>query len=182
VRTVGLAVAACVIAALATGCDAGVMNSASATGVSPAAAPSLAAEVPAAITGRPAKFGERRPVGESLQVTVLAPRSFVPGETAYPRAERGVAFEIMIENQGSHPYRPTQLQVRVADPAGERMAPIVDKAQGYAGGLGSGNEVQPGRNTRFTLAFQAPRQQVDLHVTVQPDMNSAQQAEFAGGG
>ena len=180
-KSVGLAVAACVVVALATGCDASVMSSASANGVSPAAAPSRATDAPAAIADRPAKFGERRSASDDLVVTVQAPKSFVPGETAYPRAPRAVALEIAIENQGSRPYRPTQLLVRVVTPDGRSADPIVDMAQGYGGGISSGIEVPPGKSTRLTLAFAVPPEPVDLRVVIQPDVGVPDRAEFEGG-
>jgi hypothetical protein len=181
VKTVGLAVAACALVALATGCAAGVMNSASATGVSPVAAPTRSAEAPAAIADRPANFGERQPSGDSLLVTLLAPKSFVPAETAYPRAARAVAFEIGIENQGSRTYRPTQLRVTVVLPDGRSADPVVDKAQGYAGGVSSDIEVPPGKSTKVTLAFAMPPEPVEVLVIVQPDVAAAgARAEFEG--
>ncbi|CAM3324844.1 hypothetical protein KIPE111705_02370 [Kibdelosporangium persicum] len=179
-RTVGLAVAACVVVALATGCDAGVLNSASATGVSPAAAPSPA-QPPDAIADRPAKFGERRVVAGSLMVTVLAPKSFVPGDTAYPRPPRAVAFEVALENQGNRTYRPAELVVRATNSEGVAVVPVVDKAQGYAGNVSADIEVPPGKSIRLTFAFAVPSGPVDLLVTVQPDIATAgDRAEFEG--
>lgn len=181
-KTVGLAVAACALVALATGCSAGVMSSASATGVSPVAAPSRGADAPAAIAARPASFGDRRPAGDSLLVTLLAPKSFAPGDTAYPRVQRAAAFEIGIENQGSRTYRPTQLRVTVVLPDGHTADPLVDKAQGYSGGVSSDIEVPPGKSTKVTLAFAMPQEPVDVLVIIQPDVAAAgARAEFEGG-
>ncbi|MBP2320138.1 hypothetical protein JOF56_000523 [Kibdelosporangium banguiense] len=180
-KTVGLAVAACALVALATGCGAGVMSSASATGVSPVAAPTRNGEVPVAIADRPAKFGERRAAGDSLLVTLPAPKSFVPGENAYPRARRAVAFEIAIENQGSRIYRPTQLRVTVVTPDGHTADPVVDKAQGYSGGVSADIEVPSGKSTKLTLAFAMPQDPVDVRVLIQPDVAAAgARAEFEG--
>jgi hypothetical protein len=176
VKSVGLAAAACVLLALVSGCGAEAMNRASATGIVPAAAPS---EPPAKVTSRTAKFGEQRAVGEFLLVTVSAPRSFVPGETAYPRAPRAAAFDITIENQGSRSYRPSQLVVKVSSVDGKRMAPVVDAVQGYSGVVGG--EVQPGRTTQLTLAFAVPVDPVDLVVTVQPNAGmTTVTADFEG--
>ncbi|MET0234567.1 MAG: hypothetical protein ABW224_08000 [Kibdelosporangium sp.] len=180
-KTVGLAVAACALVALATGCGAGVMNSASANDVSPVAAPTRNAGAPAAIADRPAKFGERRSAGDALLVTLLAPKSFVPGDTAYPRAARAVAFEIGIENQGSRTYRPTQMRVTVVMPDGAPAVPVVDKAQGYAGGVSADIEAPPGKSTRLTMAFATPPEPVELRVIIQPDIAAAgARAEFEG--
>nr|CEL15229.1 hypothetical protein [Kibdelosporangium sp. MJ126-NF4]CTQ95729.1 hypothetical protein [Kibdelosporangium sp. MJ126-NF4] len=152
-----------------------MMNSASATGVSPAAAPD-------GIAGRPAKFGERRTVSSgSLMITVLAPKSFVPGDTAYPQSPRAAAFEIALENQGSRTYRAAQLVVRATGPAGSSVDPVVDKAQGYAGGVSGDAEVPPGKSIRLTFAFAVPADPIDLMVTVQPDIATAgDRAEFEG--
>jgi hypothetical protein len=178
VRTVGPAVAACVLLALTAGCGAGVMNSASATAVSRVAAPPQAVP-PVAIADRPAKFGERRAASESLLVTVSAPKSFVPGDTAYPRAVRAVAFEVAIENQGSRTYRPSQLIVKATTADGRAMAPLVDNAQGYTGALGP--EIPPGRSTRIIIAFAMPPDPVDIRVTFQPDGSAVgARAEFEG--
>ncbi|MCE7006573.1 hypothetical protein LWC34_27630 [Kibdelosporangium philippinense] len=180
-KPVRLAIAACVFGALVTGCDAGVMSSASATGVAPVAAPSRMIAPPVAIADRPAKFGERRSAGESLMVTVLAPKSFVPGETAYPRAPRAAAFEVAVENQGTRSYRPTQLVVRATDPDGNAVVPVVDKAQGYAGNVSADIDVPPGKSIRLTFAFAVPVEETDLRVIVQPDIATASdRAEFGG--
>jgi hypothetical protein len=180
VRSVGLAAAACVLLALATGCGPQVMNSASADGISAAAAPKN--EAPAAIADRPAKFGETRDSGDSLMVTISAPKPFIPGDTAYPRAPRAAAFEIALDNQGSRTYRPAQLVVRASTQDGKPVLPVVDTAQGYTGVIAAGSDVlAPGKSTRLTLAFALPTDPVDLVVTVQPTAASvAMPAEFEG--
>jgi hypothetical protein len=176
VKSVGLAAAACVLLAVTAGCGAEGMSRASATLISPAAEPS---EAPAKIANRVARFGERRAAGESLVVTVSAPKSFVPGDTAYPRAPRAAAFDVTIENQGSNTYRPSQLVVKASTVDGKRLAPVVDAAQGYSGVVGG--EVQPGRTARLTLAFAVTADPVDLVVTVQPNAATATAtAEFEG--
>jgi hypothetical protein len=114
-------------------------------------------------------------------VTVSAPKSFVPGDTAYPRAVRAAAFEVAIENQGDRTYRPSQLVVKATTVDGQAVLPIVDTAQGYTGVVGAGAEIAPGRTTRLTLAFALPADPVDLLVTVQPDATAAGvRAEFGG--
>ncbi|TCO62528.1 hypothetical protein [Actinocrispum wychmicini] len=173
-RTVGLAAAACVLLALASGCGADVMHSASATEVAPVAAP------PAAISDQPGRFGDRRDAGDSLMVTVSAPRSFVPGETAYPQAPRAAAFEIALENQSNRLYRPSQLVVNVATADGKPVVPLVDAAQGYPGVIGS-EPLAPTKSTRLTLAFALPADPVALVVTVQPSAATLTlPAEFEG--
>jgi hypothetical protein len=157
------------------------MNSASAFGVSHTTAPAPVGEVPAEVTDRPAKFGERRTAGESLVVTVSAPKSFVPGDTAYPRALRAAAFEVAIENQGIQAYRPSQLLVKVSTLDGQIVLPVVDTAQGYTGTVGGSTEIPSGKGNRFTLAFAMPPEQVDLRVTIQPDAATPDaRAEFEG--
>lgn len=174
-RPVVLAVAACVVTVLAAGCSAGVMSSANATGISPVAAPD-------AVSGRTAKFGERRTVsGGALTVTVLAPKSFVPGDSAYPRSPRAVVFEVAVENRGTRTYRPAQLVVKATGPTGQAVDPVVDKTQGYTGGANADVEVPPGKNIRLTFAFAVPADPTDLTVTVQPDIATAgDRAEFEG--
>ncbi|GAB3873605.1 hypothetical protein GCM10029964_014150 [Kibdelosporangium lantanae] len=173
-RTVKLAAVACVLLALVTGCGAGVMSSASATGVSKAAAPT------AVMSGRPARFGERRDMGESLVVTVSQPRTFTPGDTSVPRAERGAAFEFAVENQGTRLFRPAQLVVRVATVDGTPVRALVDNAQGYTGAIGS-EVLTPGKTTRLTMAFALPADQVELVITVLPSAAAqTPPAEFEG--
>ena len=176
-RSVGLVAAACVLLAVASGCGAEVMNSARADGVS-----ARAAAPPAAIADRPAKFGESRTTGDSLVVTISAPKPFVPGDTAYPAAPRAAAFEIALDNQGSRNYRPAQLVVRAATQDGKPVVPLVDTAQGYTGVIAAGSDVlAPGRSTRLTVAFALPADPVDLVVTVQPTAAaSGMPAEFEG--
>jgi hypothetical protein len=174
VRTVKLAGVACVLLALVTGCGAEVMSSASATGVSKVAAPT------AVMSGRPAKFGDRRDAGDSLVVTVSQPKSFTPGDTSVPRAARGAAFEFALENQGTRLYRPSQLVVRVATVDGKPVQALVDNAQGYTGAIGS-EVLTPGKSTRLTLAFALPADPVDLVVTVLPSAAAqTEPAEFEG--
>lgn len=174
-RTVGLAAAACALLALASGCGADVMNSANATEVNRVAPPAAAAAA-----DQPARFGDRRDAGDSLFVTVSAPKTFVPGDTAYPRAPRAAAFEIALDNQGSRMYRPSQLVVKVATADGKQVVPLVDTAQGYTGVIGS-EPLQPTRSTRLTLAFALPVDPVDLVVTVQSNPATLTlPAEFEG--
>lgn len=178
-KSVGLAAAVCALLASVAGCGAGVMNSASANGISPVAAPPQTLEQPVAIADRPAKFGERRPAGESLLVTVSAPKSFVPGEAAYPQARRAAAFEVAIENQGSRTYRPAQLVVQATTRDGLQITPVVDNAQGYTALVGP--EIPPGKSARVTIAFAMPTDPADVRVTVQPDSAAiSARAEFEG--
>jgi hypothetical protein len=178
VRTVGLAAAACVLMALATGCGPSVMSSASATEVSQAGAPAP----PAAIADRPAKFGEQRDAGDELMVIVAVQRSFVPGDTAYPKSPRAAAFDFALENHSNRNYRPAQLVVKASTQDGKRIEPLVDTAQGYTGVIAAGSEVvAPGKATRLTMAFALPADPVDLVVTVQPTAGTvALPAEFEG--
>jgi hypothetical protein len=151
------------------------MSSANATGLSPVAAPN-------AISDHAAKFGERRTVsGGALTVTVLAPKSFVPADSAYPRSPRAAVFEVALENRGNRTYRPAQLVVKATVPTGNAMDPVVDKTQGYTGGVNADVEVPPGKNIRLTFAFAVPADPIDLTVTVQPDIATASdRAEFEG--
>lgn len=180
-KTVGLVAAACVLLALTAGCGVDAMNSASATGLSRTPTTTMRGEPAAKVTDGPAKFGDRLPAGESLVVGVSAPKSFVPSETAYPHAPRAVAFEISIENQGTRPYRPSQLMIKAVTADGRTAVQVVDTPQGYTGVAGTGADVPPGKSVRLTIAFAVPADQVDLRVMVQPDASvAAMLAEFAG--
>ncbi len=172
----GLAAVACALLALTAGCGADGMNRADAKVVSQAAAPS---EAPVKVASGLAKWGEQRPAGDALLVTVSSPRSFEPGATAYPKAPRAAGFDITIENVGTAVYRSSQLVVQASTSDGKRMVAVVDATQGYSGVLAG--EVQPGRTARLSMAFALPADQVNVVVTVQSNVTQATTtAEFEG--
>jgi hypothetical protein len=162
VKTVLWAAAACVLLALA-GCQA------SQPSLSAGAAGSRVSEE--AYTGaadQPARFGERRIVGDGLSITVSTPKPFTPSELAYPKSPRAVAFSITIDNNSKEMYQPTALVVKAfAD--GEGVKQISDAAQGYTGMVGPAEDVPPGKSLRITLAFAVPGDAVTMLLTVQPD-------------
>ena len=162
---VRLAVAACVLLVL-TAC--GVGHSASDAGdVSLSvrtAAPTAAAER----SDYDASEEVGTPLGNGVTLMVSAPRSFTPTDTAYPRAARAVAFDMVIENNGDTVYRPAQLSF-VATVDGVVAEQVIDSTQGYTGVVGAIDEVLPNQDLRFAVAFGVPVEPCAVRVEVRPD-------------
>jgi hypothetical protein len=136
-----------------------------------------AAQTPLAVrsstsTSRNAEPSSRPPnqqvLDGDLTITVATPRSFTPTAAASPHAERAVAFELVIGNEGKTAYRPAELSIMaVCDGANARQ--LVDSTQGYTGFVSSSDEVAPGKSVRVVVAFAVPREQAMLRLSVQQD-------------
>ena len=79
-------------------------------------------------------------LGDGITLTVSAPTSFTPTDTAYPRADRAVAFAMEVENKSGTIYRPAQLSF-VATADGVGIDQVIDSTQGYTGVVGAIDEV-----------------------------------------
>jgi hypothetical protein len=110
----------------------------------------------------------RRELGNGLMITVSAPKAFTPTDAAYPRSPRAVAFELIIDNEGTDGYRPAQLSV-TATCNGTAAPQVIDSTQGYTGSVGTTEEVPPGQRVRLAVAFGIPREQTEVALLVQPD-------------
>lgn len=108
------------------------------------------------------------PLGNGVTLVVSAPRSFTPTDTAYPRAARAVAFDMVIENSGNTVYRPAQLTF-VATVDGVVAEQVIDSTQGYTGAVGAIDEVLPNQELRFAVAFGVPVEPSRVQVEVRPD-------------
>jgi hypothetical protein len=163
VPVVRLAVAACVLLVL-TACGAG-----HAADNDDGARQSLGAPAPTAAAERAdlASGGLVRSLGEGITLTVSAPTSFTPTDTAYPRAARAVAFELMIDNGSDAVYRPAQLSF-VATADGVETDQVIDSTQGYTGVVGAIDEVLPSKTLRFAIAFRVPGKPCTVRVAVRP--------------
>jgi hypothetical protein len=164
---VRLAVAACVLLVL-TACGAG-------RGSDEAISQSLRTPSPTAAAERSdylAKDGITRSLGDDITLAVSAPTSFTPTDTAYPRAARAVAFELVIDNKSDTVYRPAQLSF-VATVDGEATDQVIDSTQGYTGVVGAIDQVFPKDTLRFAVAFGVPDRPCVVRVAVRPASSAA---------
>ncbi|MGB3443679.1 MAG: hypothetical protein WBA97_33505 [Actinophytocola sp.] len=161
---VRLAVAACVLLVL-TACGAGH----AADNDSDSVRQSLRTPAPTAAAERSdlASGGLVRSLGEGITLAVSAPTSFTPTDTAYPRAARAVAFELVIDNRSDTVYRPAQLSF-VATADGVATDQVIDSTQGYTGVVGAIDEVRPSENLRVAVAFGVPSAPCTVRVAVRP--------------
>jgi hypothetical protein len=122
-----------------------------------------------------------RVLTENLTVTVSPPTSFTPTEAAYPKAQRAVAFELIIMNEGRTTYRPSRLAISALS-NGESARQVVDSTQGYTGFVGAIEDVPPGQSVRVVVAFAVPVGRAELQVMVQPDAEEGSRVMVFEGG
>ena len=158
---VRLAVAACVLLVL-TACGAG--QGADVQQALRTPSPTAAAERSDYL----ANDSVTKSLGDDIVLTISAPRSFTPTDTAYPKAARAVAFELMIENRSDTVYRPAQLSF-VATVDGEATDQVIDSTQGYTGVVGAIEQVLPSQTLRFAVAFGVPDRPCVVRVAVRPE-------------
>ena len=163
---VRLAVAACVLLVL-TACGAGRGSE--------SISQSLGTPSPTAAAERSdylATDGITRSLGDGVTLSVSAPTSFTPTDTAYPRAARAVAFELVIDNRSGTVYRPAQLSF-VATVDGVATDQVIDSTQGYTGVVGAIDQVFPNDSLRFAVAFGVPPGPSVVRVAVRPASSAA---------
>jgi hypothetical protein len=158
---VRLAVAACVLLVL-TACGAGRHSDEISQSVR-TPSPTAAAERSEYME----KDGITRSLGDDITLSVSAPTSFTPTDTAYPRTARAVAFELVIDNKSDTVYRPAQLSF-VATADGETTDQVIDSTQGYTGVVGAIDQVLPNDTLRFAVAFGVPDRPCAVRVAVRP--------------
>ena len=163
---VRLAVAACLL--LLTACGAGHAADGG------TARQSLSAPDPSVASERSdLSSGERvKSLGEGITLSVSEPTSFTPTATAYPRAERAVAFDLVIDNGSDTVYRPAQLSF-VATADGLAADQVIDSTQGYTGVVGAVEDVQPDKTLRFAIAFEVPAKPCTVRVAVRAASSAA---------
>jgi hypothetical protein len=110
-------------------------------------------------------FGAPYRFPDGVTVVISAPRPFHPSDSAYPRSNRAVAFEIGVRNDGDQPYHLSGLSVS-ATVEGAVAKQVVDSMQGYSGIVDADKHVQPGRDTGVTLAFAVPDEPHPIRLTV----------------
>jgi hypothetical protein len=163
---VRLAVAACLL--LLTACGAGhAADDGTARQSLSAPDPSVAAERADLSSDEHVKS-----LGEGITLSVSEPTSFTPTATAYPRAERAVAFDLVIDNGSDTVYRPAQLSF-VATADGVAADQVIDSTQGYTGVVGAVEEVQPDKTLRFAIAFEVPAKPCTVRVAVRAASSAA---------
>ncbi|TWP52603.1 hypothetical protein FKR81_09875 [Lentzea tibetensis] len=114
-----------------------------------------------------ADFGTQRVWASGLSITVGPPQSLKPSETAFPQAARTAVFTVTVFNGSKVTFRPSQLSVR-ALAGGQPTPELTDSVQGLNGLAAAVRELQPGQDTKLTLAFAVPENPVDLRLTVLP--------------
>jgi hypothetical protein len=166
VPVVRLAVAACLLLLL-TACGAGHAADDPARQSMHTPAPSAAAERSDLSSGE-----QLTSLGEGITLSVSEPTSFTPSATAYPRAARAVAFDLVIDNGSDTVYRPAQLSF-VATADGVSADQVIDSTQGYTGVVGAIEEVPPNDTVRFAIAFEVPSKPCTVQVAVRAASSAA---------
>jgi len=136
--------------------------------------PMAAEPAPQAVT-----FGGQYRFGDGITISVAAPKSFRPSTSAYPRSDRGVAFDITIRNDGDQSYQLSGLSVAAAI-GGAAAKQLVDSTQGYSGIVDAGKDVPPTRDVHVTLAFAVPDQQCVMHLSLRPSATTPVVAIYSG--
>jgi hypothetical protein len=161
VQIARLAVAACVLLVL-VGC--GIGHSTEAAPPERTATPTAAAERSDYRTSD----GSRKSIGDGVVLTISAPTSFTPTDTAYPRASRAIAFELSVDNGSAIAYRPARLSFS-ATTDGAATEQVIDSTQGYTGTSSATDEIAPGQSLRIAIAFAVGDQPCRMRVAVRPD-------------
>jgi hypothetical protein len=173
VKLVGLAVAACLAIAAAAGCGVSDPAPRSDGDRARAAGTSHSGQVPA--TEGATSFGVQRTWTNGLAITISPPKSLRPSEMASPQSPRAAVFEVVIDNDTTDPYKPSQLFVQ-ATSAGQAVAEIQDTAQGLNGVAGVPQDLPPGKTLKLALGFAVPDERVPMRLVVQPDASSPRAA------
>ncbi len=167
-----LAVVACALLVL-VGC--GVRNTTDTASSATTASPTAAAE---RSDYRAPGDDIRKSLGHGVVLTASAPKTFTPTDTAYPRATRAIAIDVVIDNGGSIPFRPSQLSF-LATVDGAQAEQVIDSTQGY-NGLDT-DEVAPNQALTFSIAFGVPEKTCSIHVSVRPDATGSMAVELYDG-
>lgn len=124
-------------------------------------------------------FGQPHRFADGLSVQVSEPKAFDPSKAAYPRARRGIAFQILLRNDTERLYRVTDMAILVSadgDPADQ----IVDPAQGFTGISEADTDLLPHGSVLVTLAYAVPEGSSALTLTLQPDLTASSAVFYAG--
>lgn len=130
-------------------------------------------------TSQPPAFGKAFTYPSGLAVTVSRPRAFTPSNTARPRVQHAVAFEVTIVNSTDRLYRLPGL-VLTASVNGQPSDEVVDSTQGYTGFANASTDLPPARKITLLLAFGSDTVPATAGLRVQPDPRDPSAVEFAG--
>lgn len=168
-RTSRPALAACVLIAL-TACGTTAAEDAPAGGGAPSGPVVRNTEGVVA-------FGDNYRFASGIVVAVSAPKPFQPSETAYPKAERAVAFEIAVRNRTTHAYQLSGLMITVIA-GGDKAKQVVDAPQGYTGIVNADKDLPPGTQARLNLAFAVPKPAAELKLLLRPSGDAPATATY----
>ncbi|MEV0677915.1 hypothetical protein AB0I60_15500 [Actinosynnema sp. NPDC050436] len=115
-----------------------------------------------------AAFGSRRVWPDGLSISVSPAKSIEPSDTSFPKSPRTTVFVLTLVNGTGTTYRTSELTVR-ALVGGEPVAEVLDSVQGLNGRSAAVTEVAPGADTKLTLAFAVPENQVRMQLVVEPN-------------
>jgi hypothetical protein len=147
------------------------------------------APVEAGVAAQPAKgvsaaehdltFGDSHTFNDGVSITVSSPKSFQPSASAYPHTGRAAAFEIGVSNDGSEPYRLSELTV-TGLVNGVAATQVVDSTQGYTGIIDAGRDIPPGKSVWVNLAFAVPGAPTQLRLQLKPDDSAPAMVTYCG--
>lgn len=179
-RKVGPAVAVCALLALTSCGDGTAGPAAHGGGALPPGTPEVtrAPATPSPVR-HGAQFGSEHRFDSGLTVDASTPKTFTPGETAYPDTDRAVSVTVTVRNDSGTPYQLSRLTVR-ALAEGERAPQLYDPAQGYTGIVDAGRDVSPGDRVELAFAFAAPSAMRSLELTVRPDPSTPARVVYRG--
>lgn len=169
--------AACVLLFGIAGCGAGSAQNAISESSSVADSASSAQARSEVVEEQP--FGNRHQFAGGLAVTVSEPRSFTPSPSAFPKADRAVAFDITIRNDSDVPFQLSGMSV-LAAVNGTNIRELVDPERGLSGIVDAGADVAPGRAVQVTVAFAVTDDPATLYLTVLPDPAEPAVARYLG--
>lgn len=124
-------------------------------------------------------FGDPYHFSDGVTVVLSMPKTFHPSDSAYPRTNRAVAFDLNVRNDGVQPYHLSGLSVS-ATVDGAMLKQVVDSTQGYSGIIDADKDVPPGRYTRVTLAFAVPDAPSPIRLAVRTGTASPVVAVYTG--
>jgi hypothetical protein len=174
-RTLKLVLAGCVLAAAAA-CGVHQASGAATVGAGVAAAqPAKGVSAPE----HDLTFGDSHTFSDGVSITVSNPKSFQPSASAYPHTGRAAAFEIGVSNDGTQPYRLSELTV-TGLVKGIPATQVVDSTQGYSGIIDAGRDIPPGKSVWVNLAFAVPSASTQLRLQLKPEGAEPAMVTFCG--
>lgn len=132
-----------------------------------------------AADGATRDFGDWYHFAGGLSIAVSKPKSFHPSPSAYPRSERGLAFEIAVDNDTREPYQLSGMSAR-ATAGGQPAKQLLDSTQGFTGIADASQDVPPSHKARVNVAFAAPPQPTQLRLMLRPNVQRPATVTYVG--